>query len=129
MSFSRLEILNDGGLRHDARRPYELRTLACRLAAHPQADGSASVSSGLTTVSVAVYGPREPLRGTGGPGGQGSDRGTVIVEVGVAPWAGTRDVNRTRGDKCVVCAPYGEGTELTDEQTTTGDRSVHQANV
>lgn len=93
---SRLEILNDGGMRHDARRPYELRSLSLFLSPHPTSDGSATVTSGLTSVTAIVYGPREPKAGSGG----GNHDGAVVnVDVGVAPWAGTREVRRVRGDK------------------------------
>ncbi|ORY25358.1 ribosomal protein S5 domain 2-type protein [Naematelia encephala] len=95
MSTSRLEILNDGGLRHDARRPYELRSLSLSLSPHPTADGSATVTSGLTSVTASVFGPREPRSRAG----TSHDRGIVSVEVGVAPWSGTREVRRSRGDK------------------------------
>ncbi|ORX33277.1 putative phosphorolytic exoribonuclease [Kockovaella imperatae] len=95
MASSRLEILNDGGLRHDARRPYELRSLSLELSTHPNADGSSTVSQGLTTVSASVFGPREPKQRAGSV----HDKASVVVEVGVAPWAGAREVRRTRGDK------------------------------
>ena len=110
---SRLEILNDGGtlipldqfcqttesdnpgLRHDARRPYELRALSLTLSPNTQADGSATVTQGLTTVSVSVFGPREPKQRAS----SNHDRAVLTVEVGVAPWAGTGAQRRTRGDK------------------------------
>ncbi|CAD6586565.1 MAG: Exosome non-catalytic core component, partial [Tremellales sp. Tagirdzhanova-0007] len=84
-------------LRHDARRPYELRNLTLQLSSHPASDGSATVSSGLTSVSASVFGPREPRQRMGGNAGH--DRAVITVEVGVAPWAGAREVRRTRGDK------------------------------
>ncbi|KAI9635570.1 ribosomal protein S5 domain 2-type protein [Dioszegia hungarica] len=94
-SSSRLEILNDGGLRHDARRPYELRSMSFHLSPHPTADGSATVTQGLTTVSVSVFGPREPRQRSS----SSHDRAVIAVEVGVAPWAGTGAQRRARGDK------------------------------
>ncbi|RSH90141.1 Exosome non-catalytic core component [Saitozyma podzolica] len=95
MSSSRLEILNDGGLRHDARRPYELRSTSFSLGTHPTADGSSTVTQGLTSVSVTVFGPREPKQRAGVT----HDRASIVVEVGVALWAGTGAQRRTRGDK------------------------------
>ncbi|KAK4685587.1 exosome complex component RRP41, partial [Tremellales sp. Uapishka_1] len=93
MNSNRLEILNDGGLRHDARRPYELRSTSFQLATHPSADGSSSVTQGLTSVSVAVFGPREAkLRSN-----TNHDRANLVVEVGVASWA--QQGKRSRGDK------------------------------
>ncbi|WWD21979.1 hypothetical protein CI109_106467 [Kwoniella shandongensis] len=111
MSSSRLEILNDGGLRHDARRPYELRSTSFLLSTHTASsssssssssgltppDGSSTVTQGLTSVQVTVFGPREPKQRSQAA----HDRATVVVEVGVVPWAagGGGGAKRTRGDK------------------------------
>ncbi|EIW68668.1 hypothetical protein TREMEDRAFT_31716 [Tremella mesenterica DSM 1558] len=98
MSSSRLEILNDGGLRHDARRPYELRSLSLLLSPHPTADGSATVTSGLTSVTVTIFGPREPrIRSS-----SSHDHVTLTVEVGVPPWSQQSGMKRTRGDRRLV---------------------------
>lgn len=115
---SRIEILNDGGklrptylpslihecqltqcpgLRHDARRPYELRSLSFQLLPHPQADGSATVSQGLTSVQVAIYGPREPKSKSN----SNAERAVISVEVGVVPWAQSGGAKRSRGDRYV----------------------------
>ncbi|WWC59108.1 uncharacterized protein I303_101656 [Kwoniella dejecticola CBS 10117] len=96
MSSSRIEILNDGGLRHDARRPYELRSTSFQLNTHPTAEGSSTVTQGLTTVQVSIFGPREPRQRS-----QAShDKAIISVEVGVVPWAqGGGGVKRVRGDK------------------------------
>lgn len=67
------------------------------LSTHPSSDGSATVSQGLTKVSVAVFGPREPKQRAG----SSSERGSVSVEVGVVPWAQAGQMKRTRGDKWV----------------------------
>ncbi|KAL7423347.1 Exosome non-catalytic core component [Cryptotrichosporon argae] len=96
---SRIEILNLAGLRHDNRRPYELRAIALALDTAPHADGSATVTQGLTTVLASVSGPREPRTKGGGGGGQAHDRASVVVEVGVAPWAQGQARARSRGDK------------------------------
>ncbi|WVF70165.1 hypothetical protein IAT40_004953 [Kwoniella sp. CBS 6097] len=97
MSSSRLEILNDGGLRHDARRPYELRSTSFALSTQPNAEGSSTVTQGLTTIAVSVYGPREPRSRANAS----HDRAVISVEVGVVPWAqgGGGGMKRTRGDK------------------------------
>ncbi|TXT07345.1 hypothetical protein VHUM_03065 [Vanrija humicola] len=94
---SRIEILNLAGLRHDNRRPYELRSFASTLSTHPAADGSATVTQGLTSVQASVFGPREPRQ----KAGAAHDKASLVVEVGVVPWAqgvgqGSR---RSRGDK------------------------------
>jgi exosome complex component RRP41 len=107
---SRIEILNEGGklfvtvctftakppgLRHDARRPYELRSLSFQLLPHPHADGSATVSQGLTSVQVVIYGPREPKsRSNSHP-----DKAVISVEVGVVPWAQSGGAKKSRGDR------------------------------
>ncbi|GAA5973553.1 hypothetical protein JCM11641_007115 [Rhodosporidiobolus odoratus] len=108
---SRTQLVTPSSLRLDSRLPLELRSISFQILPQPpppssshsnsneyhptqppaQADGYAKVSHGLTTVSSAVYGPREPQRN--GPwsnqGQQGTnkgDRGTVNVEVGVVGW-------------------------------------------
>ena len=86
------------GLRHDARRPYELRSISAHLSSSPHADGSAKVTQGLTSVSVAVSGPREPKQRQG----VSHERANVVVEVGVVPWAQS-GMKRSRGDRYVPC--------------------------
>lgn len=49
------------GLRHDGRRPDEMRTLKMEVGVLPNAQGSALVELGKTKVVAAVYGPREAL--------------------------------------------------------------------
>ncbi|KIR97741.1 hypothetical protein L804_04885 [Cryptococcus deuterogattii 2001/935-1] len=95
MATSRVEILNDGGLRQDARRPYELRSTSFQLSTHPSSDGSSTATQGLTTVIVSVFGPREPRTRSLAS----HDRAVVSVEVGVVPWAAGAGARRTRGDK------------------------------
>lgn len=85
------------GLRHDSRRPYELRSISLDLQTHPSSDGSATVTQGLTTVQCCVFGPREAKQRAN----TSHDKAGVVVEVGVAPWAGSRETKRTRGDKYV----------------------------
>ncbi|KZO96557.1 ribosomal protein S5 domain 2-like protein [Calocera viscosa TUFC12733] len=92
---SRFEPLNAGNLRSDGRRPLELRSFSAQLTTHPSADGSASVSHGLTQVTACVYGPREAKN----RGQTMHDRALVNVEVSVAPWAGEMRRQRARGDK------------------------------
>ncbi|TYJ54425.1 hypothetical protein B9479_004935 [Cryptococcus floricola] len=95
MASSRAEILNDGGLRQDARRPYELRSTSFQLSPHTSSDGSATAQQGLTTVVVSVFGPREPKN----RGLASHDRAVLSVEVGTVPWAAGGGARRTRGDK------------------------------
>ncbi|MEM1619829.1 MAG: exosome complex exonuclease Rrp41 [Fervidicoccaceae archaeon] len=49
------------GLRHDGRRPDEMRPVRMALGVIPKAQGSALVEYGKTRVVAAVYGPREAL--------------------------------------------------------------------
>ncbi|GAA6011600.1 hypothetical protein JCM10207_002675 [Rhodosporidiobolus poonsookiae] len=117
MASSRTQLLTTSALRLDSRLPLELRALSFQILPAPPptsttpssssalyhptappalADGYASVSHGLTSVSASVFGPREQQRngpwsgqgaGQGAAGGtQRGDRGTVNVEVGVAGW-------------------------------------------
>lgn len=94
---SRIEILNLAGLRHDNRRPYELRACAFELSPHPSADGSATATQGLTSVQASVFGPREPKQRAL----VSHDHASVVVDVGVAPWSQTGGRIRSRGDKWV----------------------------
>jgi len=49
------------GLRHDGRRPDQLRPIKMAVGVIPKAQGSALVEMGRTKVVAAVYGPRETL--------------------------------------------------------------------
>ena len=99
LSVSRADV---PGLRHDARRPYELRSLSFQLLPHPQADGSATVTQGLTSVQVAIYGPREPKTRSA----SNAERAVISVEVGVVPWAQSGGAKRSRGDRWVKISAY-----------------------
>ncbi|KAF5375635.1 hypothetical protein D9757_008555 [Collybiopsis confluens] len=96
---SRIEILNAGGYRSDGRRQYELRTINIDL--FPQgsaADGFATLSHGLTQVSVCVFGPREAkLRSQ-----TFHDRANVNIEVGIAAFSSSERRRRGRGDKRIL---------------------------
>ncbi len=52
-------LIRDDGLRHDGRRPDELRPIKMQVGILKNADGSAYVEYGRTKVVAAVYGPRE----------------------------------------------------------------------
>ncbi len=52
-------LIRDDGLRHDGRRPDELRPIKMQVGILKNADGSAYVEYGKTKVVAAVYGPRE----------------------------------------------------------------------
>ncbi|KZT29917.1 hypothetical protein NEOLEDRAFT_1153761 [Neolentinus lepideus HHB14362 ss-1] len=95
---SRIEILNDGGFRSDGRKQYELRDISFDLSPQSSADGSASVSHGLTQVVVSVFGPREAKmrRETI------HDRANINVEVNVAPFSAGERRRRGRGDKRIL---------------------------
>jgi len=55
-----LKLISEEGLRHDGRRPDELRPVKMSVGVLSNADGSALVEFGKTKVLAAVYGPREP---------------------------------------------------------------------
>ncbi|KAL7412753.1 3' exoribonuclease family, domain 1-domain-containing protein [Mrakia frigida] len=99
MSSSRVEIINAGGLRSDFRRPLELRTFSLSIpsssSANSTADGCATCSHGLTTVTASVHGPKEARM----RGGTLFDRAVINVEVAVGAWAGSERRKRGRGDK------------------------------
>ncbi|CED82449.1 Exosomal 3'-5' exoribonuclease complex, subunit Rrp41 and related exoribonucleases [Phaffia rhodozyma] len=97
MSSSRVEILNDGGLRSDFRRPHELRTFSLSIptSSSSSADGIATCSHGLTTVIATVHGPREAKMRSATL----FDRAVLNIEVGVGSWAGNERRRRGRGDK------------------------------
>lgn len=108
---SRTQLLTPSNLRLDSRMPLELRALSLSISPSPStsssagsssalplagADGQANCQHGLTRVSATIFGPREPLRGTGpftagdsasasAPGKEG--KAQVNVEVGTAGWA------------------------------------------
>jgi exosome complex component RRP41 len=55
-----IRLISEEGLRHDGRRPDELRPVKMDIGVLSNADGSALVEFGRTRVLAAVYGPREP---------------------------------------------------------------------
>jgi exosome complex component RRP41 len=55
-----LRLISEEGLRHDGRRPDELRPVKMEIGVLSNADDSALVEFGRTRVLAAVYGPREP---------------------------------------------------------------------
>ncbi|TFK70288.1 ribosomal protein S5 domain 2-like protein [Pluteus cervinus] len=95
MASSRIEVLNQGGYRSDGRKQHELRSIAIDLAPQGVADGAATITHGLTTVLVSVFGPREAkLRSQ-----TLHDRATISVEVGVAAFSTGERRKRSKGDK------------------------------
>ncbi len=52
-------LIREDGLRHDGRKPDELRPIRMEVGVLKNADGSAYVEYGGTKVIAAVYGPRE----------------------------------------------------------------------
>ncbi|KAJ8072600.1 Exosome non-catalytic core component [Marasmius tenuissimus] len=96
---SRIEILNAGGYRSDGRRQYELRTIAIDFS--PQGsnpDGSATISHGLTQVSVSVYGPREAKMRSQ----TFHDRANINIELSIAPFSAGERRRRGKGDKRIL---------------------------
>ncbi len=55
-----VQLITPEGLRHDGRKPDELRPVTMKIGVLANADGSALVEFGRTRVIAAVYGPREP---------------------------------------------------------------------
>jgi len=55
----RVKLLKEDGLRHDGRRPDELRPIRMQVGVLNKASGSALVEYGATKVLAAVHGPRE----------------------------------------------------------------------
>ena len=53
------KLILENGLRHDGRRPDELRPIKMQVGVLKNANGSAYVEFGKTRVIAAVYGPRE----------------------------------------------------------------------
>jgi len=52
-------IINEFGLRQDARKPAQIRNVSHRMGVSPRADGSVYYEQGGTKVLCAVYGPQE----------------------------------------------------------------------
>jgi exosome complex component RRP41 len=52
-------LIREDGLRHDGRRPDQLRPIKMSVGILSNADGSAYVEFGCTKILAAVYGPRE----------------------------------------------------------------------
>ncbi|KAL4248384.1 RNase PH family protein [Abortiporus biennis] len=95
---SRVEILNDGGYRSDGRKQYELRDITIDLTPRGSADGSATITHGLTEVLVEVFGPREAkVRSQ-----TMHDRALINVEVSLLPFSASERRKRSRGDKRVL---------------------------
>jgi len=55
-----MRLIDERGLRHDGRRPDEIRPIRMQVGVLANASGSALVEYGKTKVLAAVYGPREP---------------------------------------------------------------------
>ncbi|CAE6425907.1 unnamed protein product [Rhizoctonia solani] len=92
---SRVEIINDGGYRADGRKARELRSITIELSPHPTADGSATVSHGLTTVNVCVFGPREAKNRSQTM----HDKALINVEISEAAFSSSERRKRGRNDK------------------------------
>jgi len=62
VSKARVRLIDENGLRHDGRKPDELRPIRMQVGVLANAAGSAIVEYGKTKVLAAVYGPREPFQ-------------------------------------------------------------------
>jgi len=92
---SRIEILNDGALRSDGRKQYELREIDIDFSLQGSADASVTMRHGLTEVQVSVLGPREAKVRSHTI----HDRANINVEVHIAAFSTGERRKRTRGDK------------------------------
>ena len=90
-----MEILNDGGYRSDGRRQFELRDINFDLSIQGSADGSATVSQGLTQVLVSISGPREAKNRAQTV----HDRANINVEINVAPFSASERRKRSKNDR------------------------------
>lgn len=90
-----MEILNQGGLRSDGRRQFELRDMTIDLSQQGVADGAAVITHGLTQVLVTIFGPREAKMRSHTI----HDRANINVEVNVAAFSTGERRKRSRGDK------------------------------
>jgi len=95
---SRVEILNDGGYRSDGRRQYELRDITIDLSQQGAADGAATITHGLTQVSVSVFGPREAKMRSQTL----HDRANINVETNVVPFSTGERRKRARADRRIL---------------------------
>ncbi|KAI0774972.1 ribosomal protein S5 domain 2-type protein [Trametes elegans] len=95
---SRVEILNDGGFRSDGRKQYELRDITIDLSQQGTADGSATITHGLTQVMVTVFGPREAKMRSQTL----HDRAVLNVEINVAPFSTGERRKRSRADRRIL---------------------------
>ncbi|MEB3844347.1 MAG: exosome complex exonuclease Rrp41 [Desulfurococcales archaeon] len=57
-----IKLIDENGLRHDGRKPDELRPIEMKVGVLANSDGSALVKFGRTHVLAAVYGPKEPIQ-------------------------------------------------------------------
>ena len=57
-----VKLIDENGLRHDGRRPEDLRPISMEVGVLANSDGSALVKYGRTHVLAAVYGPKEPIQ-------------------------------------------------------------------
>ncbi len=57
-----VKLIDENGLRHDGRRPEDLRPISMEIGVLANSDGSALVKYGRTHVLAAVYGPKEPIQ-------------------------------------------------------------------
>jgi exosome complex component RRP41 len=58
---SNIKLIDENGIRIDGRKPDQIRPVSMSVGVLKNAQGSALVSFGKTTVLAAVYGPREAL--------------------------------------------------------------------
>ncbi|MCE4610095.1 MAG: exosome complex exonuclease Rrp41 [Desulfurococcales archaeon] len=57
-----VKLIREDGLRHDGRKPDEMRPIKMEVGVLNNSDGSALVEFGRTRVVAAVYGPKEPIQ-------------------------------------------------------------------
>lgn len=93
------DLLTPEKLRIDGRKPHEIRPIICESGnVVPGADGSASVSMGLTKVIAYVYGPR-PLNKRSQTV---STKASVIVDYRSATFGAIDRRRKSRGDRVSI---------------------------
>lgn len=73
-------LLSTDSLRHDGRRPHELRSFQAQLSTTPHANGSATIAMGNSKAIVTIHGPREPK--------YKREEGKIDIRFGIASFAG-----------------------------------------
>lgn len=91
------DILSESGIRLDGRKTLELRPINCKLGVFSQADGSAYLEMGNTSVLAAVFGPHEITKSGKSRGGQ-QDKAYVNCQYSQATFSTIERKKKPRAD-------------------------------